>query len=374
MLSLIRFEFDKIIQKKLILATLLGMAFLTFIMVYNWVSPGYSRVVTEENGTLITYTNREAVLLNQEICARFAGPLTNEKVQQILAEYRWSESAIEQDARELNRPIYYTHNLMYNAFTSQGFSDENGNYNGTDIQQLYGEIASDLTLGYYTGWEGTLYCVANLLLFWGCAAVIMLSSIFSEEYTRGMDSLILTGAKGRTRCSSAKLIAAFLVSLCGSVLIILSATLALLLYHGTVGFEASIQITDFGFLSNTPYVMSWGSAYGYACLLWISSILVVSAVTLLISAVAKSSFTALVISFVVYMIPLFIPWSAMNLAPLGAFQPVNQVLLTNTFYLDMLQLGDLSFPCMWLALPIAAVVSALCIFLSKKFFAGHQVV
>lgn len=372
MLSLIRFEFEKIFQKKLIIITLLSMVLFTFIMVYNWIAPGNALVVMEENGSLVTFEDKEAVLRNQEICSRFAGPLTDEKVQQILTEFHWSEKLLENSSLNVRNTFYYPHNSMYNAFINKDFKDADGIYNGVSIQQVYGEIAPDLILGYYEGWEGTLYSLTYILLSWGCVISILLSPIFSEEYTRGTDALLLTGAKGRTAGSTAKLITAFAITLAGTLLIILSATLALLLYHGTVGFDASVQITNFGFLSNTPYVLSWGSAYGYACLLWISSVIVLSAVTLLISSAAKSSFTALVASFAFYVIPMFIPWKLLKLDVVGAFCPINQMQPNYLFNFNKLQFGSL--PIMWLSVPITLVIFVLCIFFSKRLFARHQVV
>lgn len=374
MLSLIRFELEKIFQKKLVLITLLGMILFAFVMIYNWIAPGYSGLIIEENGSLVTLEGREAVLRNQEICARFAGPLTNEKVRQVLDKYRWSQEALDDSSLEIRNIIYYTHNLMYNAFTGRGFTDTEGNYNGSDITELYGNMAPELTVGYFEGWENTLYALTYILLSWGCVVIILLAPIFSEEYTRGTDALLLTGATGKTKCSTAKLIASFIVTLTGTLLLILSATLALLLYHGTAGFDASVQITHFGYLVDTPYVLSWGSAYGFACLLWIGSVIVLSAVTLLISAVAKSSFSALVISFAIYVIPMFIPWSKWNLNAAGSFFPINQLQLANLFRIDLLQLGNFTFPIMWLTVPIAAVLLVLGVVFSKKTFARHQVI
>lgn len=374
MLSLIRFELEKIFQKKLILITLLCMVLFTYVMIYNWIAPGYAGVVIEENGSLITLAGKDAVLRNQEICARYAGPLTNEKVRQILAEYQWADELTKSSGLDVSQAIHYTHNLLYNALTSRDFTDADGIYNGTDITQAYGEIAPSLTLGYYEGWEGTLFSLTYILLSWGCVVAIFLSPVFSEEYTRGTDALILTGTNGRAKCSTAKLIAAFAVTLTGTLLIIISATLALLLYHGTAGFDASVQITNLGFLEDTPYVLSWGSAYGFACLLWIGSILVLSAVTLLVSAVAKSSFTALVISFAIYAIPMFIPWARWKLGTVGAFFPINQMQLMYLFSLNELQLGALSFPVMWMVIPITIALLVLGIIFSKRAFARHQVV
>lgn len=373
MLSLIRFELEKILQKKLIIITLFLMVLFTFTMIYNWIAPECSWVVSEDNGQLVTLKGREALLTNQEICARYAGPLTDEKVQQILDEYHWSEEIIANSELQINNMPAYSHNLMYNAFSSSGFTDADGLYNGQSIQQGYGEIAPQLTLGYYEGWENTLYALTYILLSWGCVVSILLSPLFSDEYTRGTDALILTGAKGRTMASTAKLLTAFAIVLAGTLLIILSATLALLLYHGTVGFDASVQITGFGFLAGTPYVLSWGTAYAFACLLWIGAIIVLSSVTLLISAAVRSSFTALVASFAFYVVPMFIPWSLLHLNVVGVLFPINQMQLRPQLFLDKLQVGTLSFPIMWLVIPLTAIILVLCVYFSKRLFARHQV-
>lgn len=372
MKELISFELQKMLNKKLVLAAFVVMAFLTIIMIHNWIFPGEPIVQAIQNDEIVTLDNQEATRFNQEVAKRYAGPITNQKVQDFFLEYNWTPEQIEKRGLSPDRQSYYYHNFLYSALRSY-FTNTDGSYNGTTVEEVYGPLADSLEIGYSESWESTLYCLSYLILIWGCVVVVILSPCFSEEYGRRTDSLILTSTSGRTKCSTAKIIASFLIAIGGCVLIIALGTICMFLYHGSAGFDASVQIGSLSYFSATPYQMTWGTAYAFSCLLWITGIIVLTGVTLLLSAVVHNTFTGLVITFALYAAPLFIPWRSIGLNFLGIFQPIRQVQVIEMFSLDKWKIGSLQLPIMWLTIPIAIVIMLLGIFYSKRCFSHHQV-
>lgn len=364
MKELVVFELKKLLQRPLVWASLAGLVFFITIMECSWVCPGYSAIMeTDGNGEIIAIEGMEAIKRNQEIASRWYGPLTDEKVENIIDAYRSHYSSRN------------GMDLMSTTLLVCGFMNSDGQYNGTTVEEVFGDLAPDLVLGYSSGWECTIYVLLFTFLTWGCVIVILVAPAFSEEYTRHMDALILTGSRGRTHCPAAKIIACYLVTVIGSLLILGIATLLLLITHGFAGYDSSVQLGELGVLSHTPYVLSWLEAYGLACIAWFGGMLVLTAMTMVISALAKSSFSAVVIAFAVYSIPMFLPWNALpeKLERFGYLLPITQMQLMKLFQQKLLSFDHLSFPLVYLALPVTLVALLVGIPWARRAFAGHQV-
>lgn len=190
-----------------------------------------------------------------------------------------------------------------------------------------------------------------------------------------MDALILTGSRGRTHCPTAKILACYLVTVIGSLLILGIATLLLLVTQGFAGYDSSVQLGELGILRDTPYVLSWLEAYGLACIAWFGGVLVLTTMTLVISALAKSSFSALVIAFTAFCVPMFlIPCNVLpeKLNRFGYLLPITQIQLMDLFRQKPLSFGDLSFPLIYLALPVTLVVLLMGIPWARHIFTRHQ--
>lgn len=374
MKELIAFELRKLLHKALALASLISLGILTTIMTLNWLSPGSFGVQEDVNGRKVSLEGRSAILRNQEIAAQYQGPLTTEKVQRILEEYTFSPDMMAKEKIEPENQYYYIHNSLYDALTRH-FARPDCSYNGADIRDVFGEIAPDLTIGYSAGWEYMIYILIYDFMTWSCILVIILSPVFSEEYTKRTDALILTGIQGRKKCPAAKIIASYIVSLGGSLILIAIHFLLLLAWHGTEGFEASIQLGNLGLFSSTPYVISWGKAFALSCVLWLGAAAVLTALVLLISVWAKSSFSALVISFTLFMLPMFLPRATSptpaNLAV--ALMPINQIQVFKWLSFDRLSAGGIQVNAIWLSIPVALIAMAVTAKLTKKFFVRHQV-
>ncbi|MDE6168661.1 MAG: hypothetical protein K2G28_09420, partial [Acetatifactor sp.] len=373
MIEMIRYEIYKLLHKPLVWASLAGILLFVGVMEWRWVAPGYAAIQADVNGHREIILDFAAIKQNQEIAARYAGPLTTETVKEILDTYLFSDEMLKESGLDPERQGHYTHNLLYDTFSQHGFTTMAGEWNGSTIEDIYGQTAPDLILGYSAGWEDTIYAIIYCFLSWGCVLVILLSPLFCGEYDRHMDALILTGRQGRRKVPLAKITAAFIVSVGGSVLLIAVFFFTLLAAHGVVGFESSVQLGEMGLLFNTPYMLSWAQAFGFTCLLLLGAVTVLTALLLVVSALSKSSFSSLVISFVLFVAPMFIPWHKLpyilNLA--GCLLPINQMQVNLLFSFDKIYLGNLGLNVMWLALPAALAAGLAGILWSKRAFARH---
>lgn len=376
MKQLIIFEVKKMLRKPLVWASLIGLVLFLVIMESSWVVPGYTAVVTEKDGRPVTTEGFEAIALDQEICSIYYGPLTDEKVRSIIETYDISDDAWEANKVDPAREAHYTHNLMYSILSIWGFIKLDGSFSGSTVAETFGDLAAGLTIGYSTGWECTIYTLMYSFLTWGCIIVIIVAPVFAEEYTIHMDALILTGIHGRRKCTLAKILSAYLITIAGSALLIAVSTLLMLAVHGSVGWDCSVQLGELGVFDRTPFHLTWLQAYGLACLAWFGGMLVLTSIVLVVSALAKSSFSALVIAFVIYIMPMFLPWNLLpeSLELWGYLLPVTQMQLLKLFQFDLFALGSLAFPPVYLAIPITAIVLAVGIPWAGKGFSRHQVV
>lgn len=376
MRQLICFEVKKMLRKPLVWAALIGLCGFVAIMEYSWVVPGYAAIQMEKDGRPVTLESFEAIAMDKEICALWQGPLTDEKVRSIIAAYDLPDSFWLANSIAPERERNYTHNLMYSILAQNGFVNLDGSYSGKTITEVFGEMAPELILGYSTGWECTLEVLLFSFMLWGCIVVIIVSPLFSEEYTIHMDALILTGIHGRKKCTLAKILSAFLITVAGSLLLLGLCTLLMLAVHGSTGWDCSVQLGELTIYRHVPYQMNWLQAYGRACIAWLGGMLVLTSVVLVVSALAKSSFSALVIAFVIYVVPMFLPWNVLpeSMEFWGYLFPITQMQIRHLFRLDLLTVGSLTFPPVYLAIPITVIALIVGILWSKKAFSQHQVV
>lgn len=373
MRELIGFEIIKLLRKPLVWASLASMLFFMMLMAYNWVIPGHAAVQEEINGEWVTLEDFDGISRNKEIAEQFGGPLTKEKVQEIIQASVFSTDIILSRGLDPDRQRNYTHNSMYQALYD--FEKMDGSYNGATVEEIYGSQAQDLVLGYYDGWEGTVYALMPCFMVWGCVVVIILTPVFAEEYTKRTDALILTGKRGRNYCPAAKVIAAYVVSLVGSLILLGFFVLVMLAAHGVTGFDTSAQLGSMGMFFDTPYTLTWGQIFGFGCMLWMGATVALISMCLVVSALTKNSFSALVIAFALFAIPMFIPWSYFPkfLELAGMLLPINQMKIWNLTYFAKLDLGGLQLNVMWLALPVAILATVIGILWSRRAFAKHQV-
>ena len=78
------------------------------------------------------------------------------------------------------------------------------NYNGDTVREVFPYYEEGPSLGYGYGWTRFINNMMLVMICLGCLVVVAVSPSFSDEYSRGMDALILTSRLGCTKCPRAK--------------------------------------------------------------------------------------------------------------------------------------------------------------------------
>lgn len=363
MLGLIGMEFRKIIEKKLVIVGIFLVIILNHMMYDGWLG---SQEVMRPDGSYAQ--GMEAIHLDQEIAGRYEGLLSDAMVQQVLKDFELPE-----DFNGADYPVgYIVRNNIYQSISQ--FRDENGNYNGKLIEEVYGENAGNLFVGYNKSWVSILYYMSYLMIM-GIAYLIIVSvaPVFSEEYSSGMDALILTSRYGRTKCAWAKVIAALCYTLIITGVCIAVNFGNMLARFGIQGWNGSLQFNYQSWLMGVPYEIHFLQACVYAVGIWIGAGMLLTGMSLIVSAFSRSNFVALVILAFIYTVPLFFnATTALGCMLLSVF-PIQQLQLAAPFEVPLLNIMGREVPFQVMVILYSVIAAVLFLAIARKIFAVHEV-
>ncbi|MDE5820055.1 MAG: ABC transporter permease [Lachnospiraceae bacterium] len=239
-------------------------------------------------------------------------------------------------------------------------------------QKCLNNSPASLTYEYWGGYYRFVTIMFTTAVMAGAAIAVMISGIFSDEYTSGADSLILSSKHGKGLVIGAKLFTAFLLS---AALIALLSAISLVesfLVWGAGGANGSLELAYGVF----PYPITIGQAALFYFICMLAGCIMFAAITALFSSKLKLPFNTIVVMIALLIVPLFIavPEGApawvdclINLLPIGMF----------TFWHVMLEfqyeiLGLVIPP--YIFLPVfALIVTCICSYFACRGFKGHQI-
>jgi len=202
----------------------------------------------------------------------------------------------------------------------------------------------------------------------GFLLIAALSPVFSEEYDRKMDALILTSRHGKRRCVIAKVTASYLFALLVTGATLLFLTLAFLKSYGLSGGEASIQLSGRYYMREVPYFLTSLGAAGLSLVLWIAGTLILTGVILILSSLCRTAFFTLIASLAFYMVPMLlnglVPKELLSLTPFWTFMLEKPLEIPKTLP------GFLSY--VWIIAAFSLLTTALSLHCTRKFFSTHQ--
>lgn len=358
MKQLIKFEFSKLIKKKLVLIAIGIFAILYATMLWSWIF-GNEWAVTQEGEQLF---GAEAEAYNTEITNRFAGPLTDEKVQEILAAFPRTDGMTTGDVS--NNTYYPVANL---------FAERDGTWNGKTVQEVFPEFDEPPVLSMSSRWESFLYSMMYLVLMSGILVVIIVSPVFSDEYTSGMDVLILTSRYGKRRCVLAKVFSAFCFSITMEAVILLIGFMMFCAGRGLAGWDTDIQLSEMMVFSRIRQPLKCCEAALMTAFLAMMSTITVTGLTLLFSVLCPTSFVSIILAAVTYLAPMFMSPGSEAARRILILFPANSISISGVMTAGGIPAAGLMIPLTVMVGVIAAVAAAAGIWGSKSIFSRHQV-
>ena len=338
---LIKYEFLKILRKK---STLIVMAVSLLVTAFLFGLPVLQFQTYNQDGVI---KGLEGIAYEKEQAADYSVPLTNEYITETIREVQqlfenpdnvgydgyerflidsayWDGIAPREDLLNMIAKNYVNPNESagYNKLPELDISEGTDFYGArqekietllnassralSEEQKTYwrdmnSKVDEPFTYGYYDGWE-IIISSFELLMFALLAVCIVIAPVFSGEYQAGTDAVILSAKYGKTKLTTAKIIASYLF---GGLAFTLHVVVALglpLAAFGFDGWDLPLQIAN----TTIPYPFTFLQAalvnLGVVYLVLFAMI----GLTLLLSAKMKSPYLVLIVLVPVLFIPLFL--------------------------------------------------------------------
>lgn len=355
--ELTKHEFKKIFSKKSTVTAVLFTVLLSLVLSFSELQNMYAVDGKGNEGS-----GRAAVEIDKKIAEKYAGILTDEKVQQMLTEFKPSRGLHGMNAKYL-----YMNTVQSAAFSR--FSDRDGNWNGLRVADVFGD--EEIKIGYVTGWLHTSQNMAKVLIVLSFAIILMTAPVYAGEYG-GMDAVILTCKYGKTKCSAAKAAASFAATFCVTAVVLSVHIFFAYAAYGTEGLDCSILFTPQDFAEGyIPFNITCKTVLQYQGILAFLSAIAVTGISLLFSALCSNQLIAFAGSACVYIIPILLPVSQVH--PL--YRIFVLLPLFYSQYISILSVEPLAngwLYAVW-AVPAALLLAATGTILSRRIFHRHQV-
>lgn len=238
-------------------------------------------------------------------------------------------------------------------------------------QKCFDKSPKALLYEYIDGYSYFTFIIFYSAISAGAAIAIMFSSIFSNEYASGADSLILSSKHGRGLVIGAKLFTMFVVSTILIFLLIAINYVEAMIIWGGGGANANITLLGNIF----PYSLTVGQSVLLYLICVVMACLLFAAITAMLSAIIKAPFNTIVIMSVFLIAPMFInvpsgaPIWALNLENL---LPTNMMAFWGALYEYQYEIFGLVIP-PYIFLPIfSVIVSVVCSYAAYLGFKKHQ--
>lgn len=357
MKTLIKFELRKILTKRFSLISIAVILLLSFILAFSSFQGmhAFDGKSTEGGG-------KSAVAIDKAIAAKYEGILTDEKVQQIMTDFKPTY-----DLHGMNAKYLYLNALQSATFAR--FSDMDGNWNGLTVSDMFAD--EEIKVGYINGWLNTSQNMVKVFIVLSLIIILLIAPVFSSEYS-GVDNIILTSRYGKTKCAAAKVTASLLASIFITLFVSAFNLIVAFAVYGKEGLDCSILFAPLGFVEGyIPFNITCGTLLKYQILLAFSGAISVTGITLLLSALCKSQMIAFVLSAAVHLMPGMLPISETNaLYRVIVLMPFYHSQFSSIMSVEQMQNGTLY--AIW-AGPTALIFLGIGAVISRRIFAKHQV-
>lgn len=357
MKNLLKYEIRKLLMKRLALISIASVLLLSALLSFSTYQNMYAFDGKSNEGS-----GKAAVEIEKSIAAEYEGILTDEKVQQMMSDFK-----ITYDLHGMNAKYVYNNSIQSSAFAR--FSDMNGNWNGLKVSDVFGE--EEIKIGYVNGWLSTSQNLAKVLIFLSIVIILLIAPAFSGEYS-GVDNIILTSRYGKTKCAAAKVAASIIAAISITIFVLAFHLMFAYILYGSEGLDCSILFAPLEFMEGyIPFNITCRTVLTYQFLLSIMSAISVTGMTLVLSSLCKNQMIAFISSAAIYLMPIMLPVSeTSSLFRIVVLMPLYYSEFFSIMSIEQMQSGILY--ALW-SIPVAVLFLLVGTIVSPRIFAKHQV-
>lgn len=412
-MRLFRLEIKRILKSRRTLVLLSVAMLLSVLMAYLPISfESINR--PNEDGTITELDGLAAIEYKRNLYATTQGDVTAEKVKQALITYQdcvkqygsidGGEFPLEVNIEKIV-PIRPLLKGVSEAFAdpATGMGAELMDIEPNEVEQQYYEKCAehlndvmrneqknhfsaqqkasekyakvDKPFQLYAGMSKDAFDYIELyILVFSILCVAIAAPIFSNEYQTGADSILRATKHGRTRLAITKISASTTIFILAFVLGITVHLLILNMAFGTDCLKTSFQML-FSII-NLPNI-NLGQLEIILALGGLLSMLASISCTLFLSAKCKDSLTALLVSLVIVLMPMF-AYTALGASWISCIFPSAGIGMQNNLLYQLanfnyLHIGEMSFWTPYIILVSAAIEVPIFLLLAVRSYCKHQV-
>lgn len=337
MKKLYRFELKKIFRNNTFLFTILALVVVVFGIL--WVNFNNSQMALG-----VGISTRNSIQYNQKIAKQFEGKLDDSKIKDILANYLdFYKEGLGDLNKISNKPMdvfsyYIADNLLDPQNNLASLVDKNPNItiDEVDIKPLsslnINHSIKNLKITSYFSWSDLFKVITAVFIPVIVAIIVINSRIFSDEKSQKMDHILLTTKYGRNKLTVEKIKAGFTSSIFIFLITMLIVLAEYTYFYGFSGWDGSIQANFYLKAFSFPVTMNNLQVLFVLLFIQFLNIILITSITMLISGLMNSSYTAMLVTLGVIALPKGLDKMLMSgsfLSKVQQYMPINNFTLDN---------------------------------------------
>lgn len=409
MIRILKLEIRRIVKAKstwLLAAIATGMSLVMALLVVSFVT--FHSV--DENGSAIKLSGTAAVRASREAQAPYEGYIEAEFLTQVSADFHALYSAyggeIPNDiyAREI-APVdsfLFIASQMYRdpatfyfmsphqitpaqagAFYTQRIvrqeEEDFAHLSGAALEKaraLEAKVEKPFYFASWDGWGNAGEYLTFTLFILAMVCAVLAAPAFASGYQTGADNILRCSRHGRRTFANVKIIASIATSFALFMLCMLVYLGTVCVALGTGGLKTSLQMVR----PTSPTPLTIGGLVLCTAAAGALSILAITCFTLLISSKSEGSFSSLILSLGMVLLPTFLRLASSVgivewlrcLLPSSGVGIGSGIYYELAFYNTYLTLGPLAVWAPWVILLASVVWVAACLVLTKKAYANRE--
>ncbi|PTO40551.1 ABC transporter permease [Enterococcus mundtii] len=311
-MQIFKFESEKILKNKSIIGAGLVLLLSLFAIVYI----GFFQSQLRGAKNITNVSGRESIERYLDFTNEYQGELTDHKVKKITSDYL----KIYQDKKGKNIQIFdYFQWSVVDTFTNHEEQDvyvemidairDGKKYTIDDVNLLsmknvgYKKMGFPIKIGNFKTWTDLLNVTSTAFIPVSLFVILICSILFANDTSKNIIPLLLSTRYGRTKMIKSKILVGTGMAIASFLIVQLIILIIFYIYYGFSGWDVSVQANLDWQVFDFPLEWSMLQAYMFGVVFQLIGVLFIAGVTMLISSLSSSPFSALAISLGVFVIP-----------------------------------------------------------------------
>ncbi|MBO1299350.1 MULTISPECIES: ABC transporter permease subunit [unclassified Enterococcus] len=342
-MQIFKFEIQKILRNK----SFIGAGFVLLLSLFAIVYIGFYHSQLRGAKNITDVSGRESIERYLDFTDEYQGELTDQKIKKITSDYL----KIYQDKKIKNNQIFdYFQWSVVDTFTNQEEQDvyvemtntirDGQKYTIDDVNLLsmedvgFKKVSFPIKIGNFKTWTDLFNVTATAFVPVSLFVILFCSMLFANDTSKNIVPLLLSTRYGRTKMTTSKILVGTGMAIASFFIVQLIILIIFGIYYGFSGWDVSIQANLDWKVFDFPLEWNMLQGYMFGVAFHLIGLLFIAGVTMLISSLSSSPFSALAISLGVFVIPqplthVFIsgvPNKILYLFPINTFE-IDKVML-----------------------------------------------